>query len=197
MIAFHLDTETPAVAAPPVILRVALPGDASAIVELQQCSLRTLSRGYYDKEQVESFVQYLPTLERHLLDDGTFFVAERAGRIVGCGGWSRRTPAYQSAASGDRASPPGSPKVRAMYVHSDVARQGLGRALLQHIEGAIARHGYDWVGLDATLPGVPLYRACGYRPVARTELVLPNGVRMPAVSMRKRLDRKSIPGAAP
>ena len=197
MIASHLDRATPAVAAPPVVLRVALPGDAAAIVELQQRSLRTLSRGFYHESQVESFMRYVPTLEEHLLDDGTYFVAEQAGRIVGCGGWSRRVPAYRSAATVPRADIPTLPKVRAMYVHPDVARQGIGRALLQHIEREIARHGYDEAGLDATLPGEPLYRACGYRPLARTEVVLPNGMRLPAVSMHKRLAREPVRSTAP
>lgn len=197
MIASNLATPTRAGAAPPVAFRIALPGDAPAIVELQRRSLRTLSRGFYDPSQVESFMRHVPTLEEHLLADGTFFVAEQAGRIVGCGGWSRRVPAYQSAATGHRADAPTLPKVRAMYVHPDVARQGIGRAMLCRIEHEIARHGYDAAGLEATLPGVPLYRACGYRPIARTELVLPDGVRLPAVSMHKRLVREPFPVVAP
>lgn len=197
MIAAHPDRSTPAVAAPPVAVRAACAGDAPAIVGLQQCSLRTLSRGFYHESQVESFMRYLPTLEGYLLDDRTYFVAERAGRIVGCGGWSLRTPAYRAGASGRAWGELAVPKVRAMYVHPGAARQGVGRALLRHIEGEIARHGYDAAGLDATLPGVPLYRACGYQPLARTEVVMPDGVRLPAVSMHKRLDREFIAGRAP
>jgi GNAT superfamily N-acetyltransferase len=197
MIAAHPDRSTQAVAASPVAVRAACPGDAPAIVGLQQCSLRTLSRGFYHESQVESFIRHVPTLEEHLLDDGTYFVAERAGRILGCGGWSRRTPAYQSGAPGRGRGELALPKVRAMYVHPDVARQGIGRALLHHIEREIARHGYEAVRLDATLPGVPLYRSCGYQPLARTEVVLPDGVRLPALSMLKCLPRESLPGALP
>jgi hypothetical protein len=37
----------------------------------------------------------------------------------------------------------------------------------------------------ATLPGVPLYAACGYEPVEETDVVLEDGVLLPCVSMVK------------
>lgn len=169
------------------ILRVAVLNDVPSIEALQKHSLRTLSRGFYHASQIESFLRFMPTLEAQIVNDATYFVADRAGYIVGCGGWSQRTPAYQSASFDPAPDGACLPKVRAMYVHPAMARRGIGRALLERIEQDIREHGHAEVALDAVLPGIPLYGACGYRPVARTELVLPDGVRMPVVSMRKSL----------
>ena len=105
------------------------------------------------------------------------YIAAREGdRLVGYAGISRlgRIPPYEY-------------EVHTIGVDPTCQGRGIGRALLERIEQDIREHGHAEVALDAVLPGIPLYGACGYRPVARTELVLPDGVRMPVVSMRKSL----------
>jgi GNAT superfamily N-acetyltransferase len=171
----------------PVALRLADFNDVPSIQALQKESLRTLSRGFYDESQVQSFLRFVPTLETQIICDATYFVAEQAGRIVGCGGWSQRTPAYQSSRFNPLPGAGPQPKVRAMYVDPGMARRGIGRALLAHVEQDIRHHGHKEVSLDAVLPGVPLYSACGYRAVANTDLLLPDGVRMSVISMHKSL----------
>jgi len=39
----------------------------------------------------------------------------------------------------------------------------------------------------ATLPGLPLYEACGFRVVERTVVTLPDGVSIAAAAMEKTL----------
>jgi hypothetical protein len=39
----------------------------------------------------------------------------------------------------------------------------------------------------ATLPGVPLYRACGYVDVEPFDVILPDGVPLPCIRMTKEL----------
>jgi GNAT superfamily N-acetyltransferase len=170
-----------------LILRTAVPNDVPSIRALHERSLRTLSRGFYDEVQVTSFLRFVPTLEAQLLDDATYFVAERANRIVGCGGWSARKPGYQSQGFNPLPTAGCHPRVRAMFVGPDMARQGIGRTLLEWVENDIRQRGHKEAALDALLPGVPLYDACGYHAVASTDLILPDGVRIPVVSMRKRL----------
>mgnify|MGYP006183676553 CR=1 FL=1 len=46
-------------------------------------------RPYLDDRQIESS-RTIMGLDTQLVEDGTYFVVESAGRIVGCGGWSRR-----------------------------------------------------------------------------------------------------------
>jgi GNAT superfamily N-acetyltransferase len=74
-----------------------------------------------------------------------------------------------------------------MFVHPGVARCGLGRRILAACEEE-ARHAFfRRAELMATLPGVPLYRACGYDMIEETVLLLGDGVRLPAVRMQKQL----------
>jgi GNAT superfamily N-acetyltransferase len=171
-----------------VSLRRARHADRAEIVALQRLSLRTLGRGHYGDREIESYLRHTETLEEYLVDDGTYYVAVVDGRIVGCGGWSLKPPAYSAvthdpAGAGSRAAP----KVRAMYVHPAHARRGIGRRLLARIERAILAAGHGEAALDATLPGVALYVRCGYRAVGETCATLPDGERLRFVCMRKQL----------
>ena len=54
-----------------------------------------------------------------------------------------------------------------MFVRGDWTRRGLGRAILEPCERAAREEGFTRLVLGATLPGVPLYRAFGFRDVER------------------------------
>ncbi len=59
-------------------------------------------------------------LDTQLVEDGTYFVVEDDGQIVGCGGWSRRATLYGSDATAGRDAHLLDPaadaaRVRAMY----------------------------------------------------------------------------------
>lgn len=169
-----------------ISVRAALRSDRRAILDLHHLSLRTLGLAYYSSAEIESFLRYAPTLEDYLLADGTYFVAHVGGRLAGCGGWSLRVPDY-SAVTGDMLQGGGTlPRVRAMFVHPEFARCGVGRHLLADIERSIWDAGHEEIRIDATLGGVPLYERCGYQPCGQTLAVLPDGCRMRFVALRKR-----------
>jgi GNAT superfamily N-acetyltransferase len=75
-------------------------------------------------------------------------------------------------------------RVRAMFVRDDWTRRGLGRRIMEACEDAARREGFR-LALGATLPGVPLYAACGLEPVEEFDAVLSAGVRLPCVAMEK------------
>lgn len=180
-----LEIAAPAVAAP-ISIRKAEFADQAGILQLQHLSLRTLGREHYGEVEIESYLRHAPTLEDYLLADGTYYVAHVGDRLAGCGGWSLRVPAY-SAVTRDVthvASPV--PRVRAMFVHPEFARRGIGRHLVADIERAILESGHDEIRVDATLGGVPLYERCGYRRFGQTLAVLPDGSRMRFVCLYKR-----------
>lgn len=174
--------------ATPSIVRPATLADRAEILALHHLSLRVLSRELYSEQEIESYLRYTPTLEGYLIEDSTYYVARIGERLAGCGGWSMKAPAYTHV-TGDsaRRSRYPIPKVRAMFVHPHFARRGIGRQLLGIIERAIVAAGYAEANLDATLSGVPLYARCGYAAFGETHAVLPDGVRMRFVCMRKRL----------
>jgi GNAT superfamily N-acetyltransferase len=173
-------------------LRVATAADAPAIERLMKRSARGLSVGFYDGVQTASVERYIATLDPDLIADATYFVADGdTAELAACGGWSRRDKLYTGTAiAGDARllDPAREPaRVRAMFVDPAWARRGLGRAILDRCEAAARGEGFAAVELMATLPGEPLYAACGYRVVERTELVLPDGVRVGAARMRREL----------
>ena len=161
-----------------------------------KASIASLSRGFYDETQIASAVRYIGVPDGQLIDDQTYYVIEETRQpptadrqpLLACGGWSARAklftgPSDQDAAAGwsDVA------RIRAMFVDPACARRGLGRRILEASESAAQRAGFTTFELMATLPGVPLYEACGYRAVEDADVALPDGVRLRCVVMRKSL----------
>ena len=66
--------------------------------------------------------------------------------------------------------------MRAMFVRGDWTRKGLGRRILEACEAAARAEGFTQLELMATLPGVPLYLAYGFRVLDDVEVELPDGV---------------------
>ncbi len=131
-------------------------------------------------------------LDTQLIDDGTYFVVECGGAVAGCGGWSRRATLFGGDHTAGRDAALLDPakdaaRVRAMYTHPDFTRRGIGRLVLDLCEAAAAREGFRRVELAATMAGVPLYRACGYRDIEAFESDTPSGVRVPLIRMGKKI----------
>lgn len=78
--------------------------------------------------------------------------------------------------------------IRAMFVRSDWTRRGLGRAILEAGRDAARAEGCRRLDLMATLPGVPLYRAFGFREIETVVVTLPDGVTVDAVAMERSMD---------
>lgn len=177
-------------------VRRARPEDRAALLELQAASFRTHGRHHYGAEVIEAFLAHVGTLDPGLIEDSTYFVIESEGELMACGGWSVRQPGYVLHAAND--ADPGSlvPKVRAVYVHPLMARQGLGRRIMATIEAEIAAAGHQRATLTSTLTGLPLYRALGYRGDAPVVLNLPGGHPFVGIAMEKQLARGGIRQAA-
>jgi GNAT superfamily N-acetyltransferase len=174
-------------------LRVATPADAAAIQALMTASAEALFPAYYDERQSASAVRYVAQVDPLLLADGTYFVVEAGGEVVACGGWSRRDRLYTGSAEGedegrllDPAAEPA--KVRAMFVRADWTRRGLGRRIIEACEVAAGREGFRRIALMATLPGLPLYLACGFERLEDADVELSDGVRIACVAMEKPIE---------
>jgi GNAT superfamily N-acetyltransferase len=172
------------------VLRRATPNEASSVEALMKESAAALFPRFYDERESASAVRYVAQVDRMLLDDGTYFVLESGDELVACGGWSRRDRLYTGSgeSEGDsRALDPATEpaKVRAMFVRADWTRRGLGRRIIEACEEAARREGFRQLALLATLPGVPLYLACGFEPLEEVEVALADGVTIACVSMAK------------
>jgi GNAT superfamily N-acetyltransferase len=169
--------------------------DRPALNRLIDQSVRRLMNTDYSAEQLESAMLHTLGLDPQLIEDGTYFVAEIDGQIVGCGGWSRRKAIYgnhrarRASAKDDFLTPPqDAARIRAFYVHPDWARRGIGRRLLQQCEVAARAAGFVRLELIATLSGVPLYNAYGFVTHEPVNLPLPNGLVFPTIRMTKRIN---------
>ncbi len=173
-------------------LRLATVADAGAIQELIARSIRALGAADYSGEQIEGALEGAFGLDSQLVADGTYFVVESEGRLVGCGGWSYRRTLFGGDARAGRDAAALDPntdaaKIRAFFVDPGAARRGIGSALLEHCEAEARRHGFRRAEMMATLPGVRLYAARGYVPGERVRHPLVRGLSIEFVPMSKSL----------
>ncbi|MBC8096561.1 MAG: GNAT family N-acetyltransferase, partial [Akkermansiaceae bacterium] len=148
----------------------------------------------YTPSQIEGAIGTVFGVDTQLIRDGTYFVAESGGAIVGCGGWSRRKALFGSdrgkSEEDSLLDPSFEPaRIRAFFVHPDFARRGIGQALLEASEQAALAAGFNRIDIVATLTGEPLYRKFGYSVVERYELQLVNQEKLPVVRLAKSLAR--------
>lgn len=176
------------------LLRTATLNDEEQLRDLIVRSIRELGLGDYTRAQIDAALQGTFGVDTVLIRDGTYFVATTdTGQIVGCGGWSRRRTLFGSDARADRDESWLDPrsdaaKIRAFFVDPTHARRGLGRKILERSEAEAARAGFTTFELMATLPGVRLYTACGYRSCDAIEHPLADGLHIRFVPMIKHLD---------
>jgi GNAT superfamily N-acetyltransferase len=173
-----------------VSLRPACLEDRPALEALIARSARELSAGDYTPEQIEGALRGAFGVDTQLIRDRTYFVVEVDGKIVGCGGWSKRKTLFGGDARFDRDAAELNPredaaKIRAFFVDPDYARRGIGKAILDRCEAEARDHGFTRYELMATLPGLRLYAARGYVAGEAIQYPLGNGVTIPFVPMRK------------
>jgi GNAT superfamily N-acetyltransferase len=174
-------------------IRNAVLGDRPVLEALVARSARRLSEADYTVEQVEGALRGAFGVDTQLIADGTYFVAENNNILVGCGGWSFRRTLFGGDARAQRDAGLLDPRtdaarIRAFFVDPDHARRGIGRAILQRCEHEAQARGFRRFELMGTLPGVRLYRECGYVGSARIEYDVGDGVSIPFVPMSKSLD---------
>lgn len=174
-------------------LRQAVPADIPTLRMLIDASVRGLQAADYTAAQIEGALQSVYGVDSQLIADGTYFVVEAEGAIVGCGGWSKRKTLF----GGDRWTgredallnpQQDAAKIRAFFVHPRWVRRGIGSMILEACEKAAAVAGFTRFEMGATLTGVPLYRARGYVALENIEAPLANGESLAVVRMEKRID---------
>lgn len=172
-------------------MRKATLDDRQAITDLIAASARGLSRDDYTDRQIESALETgVFGVDTDLIVDGTYFVTEVDGRLIGCGGWSRRRTLFGGDRFAEREAeeldPRNEPaKIRAFFVHPTWSRRGIGKRILERCESDARAHGFRSLELMATLPGRKLYQALGYIEEERVLYKMDDGVPIELVRMSK------------
>jgi N-acetylglutamate synthase-like GNAT family acetyltransferase len=184
-------------------IRLAQEADIPALHALIEASIRGLQTNDYTPAQIEGALGTVLGLDTQLIRDQTYYIVEvsdtpistnakrsKERKLAGCGGWSKRKTLFGSDGAATREPELLDPatdaaKIRAIFVHPDFARQGLGSLILSHVEAAARAAGFRHFEMGSTLTGVPLYRLRGYSPVERVEVPLKNGEFLPVIKMTK------------
>jgi N-acetylglutamate synthase-like GNAT family acetyltransferase len=174
----------------PYFLRKAIAADIPALEKLIDTSVRGLQTQDYTAEQIDAALRTVFTVDTQLIEDGTYFVVEQDGEMIGCGGWSQR----KTLCGGDHHSVrenawldplQDAAKIRAIFVHPLWARRGIGSFLLKAAEDAAIAAGFTRLEMGATLTGVSVYLRRGYHAVEKMTVPLEDGVTLPVVRMAK------------
>lgn len=170
--------------------RLACENDIPALEELIPLSVRILQAPYYSSAQMEAALGPVFGVDRQLIRDGTYFVVEHDGQIVGCGGWSKRKTLYggdhERSVDNEELDPNhDAARIRAFFVRPGWTRRGIGRTILLTCERAAIAAGFRRAELVATLAGEPLYASFDYAVTERYEAPMVDGLSLPVVRMSK------------
>ncbi len=175
-------------------LRQATLADVPVLQALIEASVRCLHAQDYTPAQIDLALKHVYGVDTQLIADGTYFLVETGGKIVGCGGWSRRKTLYGGDVCAGREDSLLDPqtdaaKIRAFFVHPDWTRKGIASRILAVCEDAATRQGFSRFEMGSTLTGVALYSLKGYTAIESMHVPLPGGDGLPIVRMEKRIGR--------
>lgn len=158
-----------------------------------------LSSPFFTVEQVRAAVNAkIYELDAHLVEAGTYYVAEIDGVVVAGSGWS--TSGQLDSIVGRGAEASGTAAMRSTYVEPGWSRLGIASLLARTTETAASLSGFRRFETMCTPMAAAMRRGLGYKTVASAQVPYGPGLLLDLVVMRKeagadgRLGRKS-PGA--
>ena len=152
--------------------------DAEDMMKIHSAAVRETASAYYSDEIIQNWAsplteemqqKYVEAIQRK---DEISIVAKIDGRAVGFG-WVV----------------PKEKELRAMYVHPDFGRRGVGKRILEALERMAAEKGVDILEGDASFNAERFYVKNGYVAVEKTEHKMRSGHLMPCVKIRKVLKK--------
>lgn len=160
-----------------VSVRTATQTDTERLCALTRRSIEELGASAYDDEQLAAWAGGVaPSLYPIDSPDARVLVAEDSDDVVGVG-WARWGPmgAFEAPVDGE---------ITGIYVHPAAAGNGIGSTLLDRLEGVVADHGVDSIGLWASRNAAPFYKKRGYTRVT-TQSIEYGDVTLPVVELSK------------
>jgi putative acetyltransferase len=165
-----------------VQIRPAVEGDAAALSRVHFEAVHRTAAPFYPAHVIDIWSR---TPDETRADqfrraiagkDELFLVAERDREVVGFG-----------------SIVPSAGELRAVYVHPDVGRSGIGAAILQRLERWAIEKGVRGLHMDASANAEAFYSRHGYELVERGSHQLGGGPWMACVRMRKSFPEERQP----
>ncbi len=161
-------------------LRPARPADARKMMEAHGSAVREKAAPFYGGDVLDAWSPpeirdgRIARMEQDISSGREVFVVaeDAAGEVIGFG-----------------AMAPDAGELRAVYVAAGHGGQGVGSAILHHLEEAARASGVTGLRLDASLNAESFYAAHGFVADGKGEHVFHSGARMACVHMRKTLSR--------
>ncbi len=177
-------------------LRLARLDEIPRINALIKSSAQQLSTGFYTPKQIDSLIKHIFGVDTSLIEDQTYYVIDKDGELVACGGFSRRKTLFggdqckeiahnDSEDFLDPSIDPGN--IRAFFVAPRYAGQGFSSILMKAAEAKAQQAGFRSVKLRATLTGVAVYEHLGFTCIGDTSVILPDGEIVQFKDMHKTL----------
>jgi N-acetylglutamate synthase-like GNAT family acetyltransferase len=141
-------------------VRVARPEDAEGVGKLLQASYPVLLASAYDAQSLVPAMKLLTRANPKLLGSGTYYLAEDAGVVVGCGGWTRDRP-------GEGTVEPHLGHLRHFGTHPGWVRRGVGRAIYGTCEASAREVGVTVFECYSSLNAEGFYRSLDFRCMRR------------------------------
>jgi putative acetyltransferase len=159
-------------------IKPAVVSDAEDMLKIHSAAVRKTASPYYTSEIIENWAcplteemrqKYVEAIQRK---DEISVVARIDGRAVGFG-WVV----------------PKEKELRAVYVHPDFGRRGVGKRILETLESMAVERGVDILEGDASLNAERFYVKNGFTVVEKTMHKMRSGHLMPCVKIRKVLKK--------
>jgi len=162
-------------------IRVANLTDAKAVSELLGASYTALLSAFYEENLLTQILPLITKANPLLLDSGTFYVAQIGrGKIVGCGGWSRKRPGAGALHSREG-------NIRHFATHPDWLRKGIGRDILLRCFEDVKGTEIKAMNCYSALGAETFYGAFGFSIVSQVDVPLTGQLAFPAFLMRNEL----------
>ncbi len=161
-------------------VRTTSEADTVAIDLLLERSYPVLMRNSYDAETLAIALPLMVRSNPALLQSGTYHLAEEAGHVVGCGGWTRERP-------GGGEIVPGLAHLRHFAADPAFTRRGVGRAIFQECVRQAHSAGVTRWMVFPSLNAEPFYRAMGLQAANRLTIAMTESVSFPVVVMEGRV----------
>lgn len=155
-----------------MLIRPALAADVDAIMVTHVAAIRETCRAAYNPEEIAAWTSGGMNPERYLpgITEGRTLVAVVDEAVVAFCEFDA-----------------GTGEVLGMFVDPAHLRRGLGRGLLQAVEGRAAQRGLERLHLQSTLNAIEFYRANGFVVDEMALFRLRSGVSVPCAVMHKDL----------